>query len=147
MDKLIWLILMIVFLMVETSAVTLVSVWFAVGALAALISALLGAELWVQIVLFFAVSVLALASLRPILRKFFVPKLTPTNVDSVIGATGLVTADIDNITAQGQVKLGGMEWTARSTSGAPIEKGTQIQVDKVEGVKVFVSPVQVDAPV
>ncbi len=147
MDKIVWLILMIVFMMVETAAVTLVSIWFGVGALAALIGALLGAELWLQIVLFFAVSILALASLRPILRKYFVPKLTPTNVDSVIGATGLVTADIDNVTAQGQVKLGGMEWTARSTSGAPIKKGALILVDKVEGVKVFVSPVQVDAPV
>ena len=147
MDKIVWLILMIVFIMVETAAVTLVSIWFGVGALAALIGALLGAELWLQIVLFFAVSILALASLRPILRKYFVPKLTPTNVDSVIGATGLVTADIDNVTAQGQVKLGGMEWTARSTSGAPIKKGALILVDKVEGVKVFVSPVQVDAPV
>ncbi len=147
MDKIVWLILMIVFLMVETSAVTLVSIWFAVGALAALISALFGAELWLQIVLFFAVSILALASLRPILRKYFVPKLTPTNVDSVVGSTGLVIVDIDNITAQGQVKLGGMEWTARSTSGEPIPTGTQIKVDKVEGVKVFVSPAQVDAPV
>ena len=147
MDKIIWLILMVVFLVAETSAVTLVSIWFGVGALAALIGALLGAEIWLQIVLFFAVSILALASLRPILRKYFVPKLTPTNVDSVIGATGLVITPIDNITAQGQVKLGGMEWTARSTSGDPIEKGVQIKVDKVEGVKVYVSPVQVDAPV
>ena len=147
MDKIVWLVLMIVFLMVEASAVTLVSIWFGVGALAALISALFGAELWLQIVLFFAVSILALASLRPLLRKYFVPKLTPTNVDSVIGSVGLVIADIDNITAQGQVKLGGMEWTARSTSGEPIPTGTQIKVDKVEGVKVFVSPAQVDAPV
>ena len=147
MDKIVWLIGMIVFLMVEASAVTLVSIWFAVGALAALISALFGAELWLQIVLFFAVSILALASLRPLLRKYFVPKLTPTNVDSVVGSTGLVIVDIDNITAQGQVKLGGMEWTARSTSGEPIPTGTQIKVDKVEGVKVFVSPAQVDAPV
>ena len=108
MDKIVWLVLMIVFLMVEASAVTLVSIWFGVGALAALISALFGAELWLQIVLFFAVSILALASLRPLLRKYFVPKLTPTNVDSVIGSVGLVIADIDNITAQGQVKLGGM---------------------------------------
>ena len=68
-------------------------------------------------------------------------------MDSVIGSEGLVTADIDNITALGQVKLGGMEWTARSTSGAPIPTGTLIKVDKIEGVKVFVTPVQVDAPV
>ena len=79
----------------------------------------------------------------PIARKYFTPKLTKTNVDSVIGAKGLVTGAIDNVKAQGQVKLGAMEWTARSSSGEPIAEGTLIRVDKVEGVKVFVTPVKV----
>ena len=70
------------------------------------------------------------------------PKLTPTNVDSVIGSTGLVTVAIDNVSAAGQVKLGAMFWTARSTSGAPIPKDTLIRVDRIEGVKVFVSPAE-----
>lgn len=147
MEKLIWLLLMIVFLWVETTTVTMVSLWFAVGALAALIAALCGGALWLQIVLFFGVSIVLLASLRPLARKYFTPKITPTNVDSIIGSTGLVTAAIDNVTAQGQVKLGAMEWSARSTSGDTIEAGTLIRVDRIEGVKVFVSPVQVDAPV
>ena len=139
MDKIVWLVLMIVFLMVEASAVTLVSIWFGVGALAALISALFGAELWLQIVLFFAVSILALASLRPLLRKYFVPKLTPTNVDSVIGSVGLVIADIDNITAQGQVKLGGMEWTARSeVEDVKFPAGAVVTAVAIEGVKLIV---------
>ena len=88
-----------------------------------------------------------LASLRPIARKYFTPKIIKTNVDSVIGQTGLVTADIDNVTAQGQVKLGAMEWSARSTSGEAIPAGTLVKVDKIEGVKVFVSPAQVEASV
>ena len=147
MYLIIWLVLMIVFLMVESQTVTMVSLWFGAGALAALIAALCGAELWLQIVLFFAVSIVLLASLRPLTKKYFTPKITKTNVDSVIGMQGLVTADINNVTAQGQVKLGAMEWTARSTSGEPIEAGTLVKVDKVEGVKAFVTPVQVDAPV
>ena len=147
MYLIIWLALMIAFLMVEAQSVTMVSLWFGAGALAALIAALCGAELWLQIVIFFAVSIALLASLRPLARKYFTPKLVKTNVDSVIGSEGLVTVDINNITAQGQVKLGAMEWTARSSSGEIIPAGTLVKVDKIEGVKAFVTPVQVDAPV
>ena len=147
MFLIVWLVALLVFLFVEAQSVTMVSLWFAAGALAALIAALCGAELWLQIVLFFVVSIALLAALRPLARKFFTPKITKTNVDSIIGAQGLVTAPIDNIVARGQVKLNGMEWTARSTSGEIIPIGTQVVVDKVEGVKVFVTPVQVDAPV
>lgn len=147
MYLIIWLALMIVFLMVEAQSVTMVSLWFGAGALAALIATLCGAEFWLQIVLFFAVSIALLASLRPLARKYFTPKLVKTNVDSVIGSEGLVTVDINNITAQGQVKLGAMEWTARSSSGESIPVGTLVKVDKIEGVKAFVTPVQVDAPV
>lgn len=147
MDLIIWLSLMIVFLMMESQTVTMVSLWFGVGALAALIVALCGGEIWLQIVLFFAVSIILLAALRPLVKKYFTPKIVKTNVDSVIGSQGLVTADIRNIPAQGQVKIGGMEWTARSTSGEPIPVGTLVQVDKIEGVKVFVTPIEVDAAV
>ena len=81
------------------------------------------------------------------MRKYVTPKVTATNVDSVVGSTGLVTASIDNVTAAGQVKLGAMEWTARSTSGASIPEGTLVKVDRIEGVKVFVSPVEIPAKV
>ena len=144
---LVWLALMIVFLLLEAGTVSMVSIWFAVGALAAMVASLCGGELWLQIVLFFAVSIVLLAALRPLARKYFTPKITKTNVDSVIGMQGLVTADINNVTAQGQVKLGAMEWTARSSSGEPIKAGTLVKVDKVEGVKAFVTPAQVDTPV
>ena len=147
MYLIIWLILMVVFLIAESQSVTMVSLWFAAGALGALIAELCGAELWLQIVIFFAVSIVLLASLRPIARKYFTPKISKTNVDSVIGQTGLVTADIDNIAAQGQVKLGAMEWSARSTSGEAIKAGTLVKVDKIEGVKAFVSLVSEKAEV
>lgn len=147
MFLIVWFVAMVVFLIVESQSVTMVSLWFAAGALAALIAALFGAELWLQVVLFFAVSIVLLASLRPLARKYFTPKITKTNVDSIIGSQGLVTASIDNIAAQGQVKLGAMEWTARSTSGEPICEGTLVKVDKIEGVKAFVSPVTEKAEV
>ena len=139
--------LLVAFLAVEAATVTVLSLWFAAGALAALISALLGAAVWLQVLLFLTVSTLMLIALRPICRKYLRPRLTATNVDSVIGSTGLVTVSIENVTASGQVKLGAMEWTARSTSGDPIPAGTLIRVDRIEGVKVFVSPVEVPANV
>lgn len=142
-----WLVLLVVFLVVEAATVTVASLWFAAGALAALIAALAGAALWLQILLFLTVSAIALTALRPLVRKYFTPRLTATNVDSVIGSTGLVTASIENVTAAGQVKLGAMVWTARSTSGVPIPEGTLVRVDRIEGVKVFVSPVEVPANV
>ena len=147
MDMIIWLVLMIVFLVMEAQTVTMVSLWFGIGALASLIAALCGAEVWLQVVIFFAVSIALLASLRPLSKKYFAPKITKTNVDSVIGAQGLVTTAIDNVSAQGRIKLNAMEWTARSTSGEKIEVGTLVKVDKIEGVKVFVTPVTEKAEV
>ena len=141
----VWLVLMVLFLAVEAATVSMTSLWFAAGALAALLIALLGGAVWLQTLLFLAVSAGLLAVLRPLVRRYVAPKVTATNVDSVVGTTGLVTAAIDNVSAAGQVKLGGMVWTARSTTGEPIPEGTRVKVDKIEGVKVFVSPVQVPA--
>ena len=147
MDTIIWLVLLIAFLVVEAVTVTMVSLWFAGGCLAALLVAATGGSLGFQIFTALVVSAALLACLRPIVRKHFTPKLTKTNVDAVIGSCGYVTADIDNVSATGTVKLGAMEWTARSASGAPIAKGTLVKVDRIEGVKAFVIPVEVEATV
>lgn len=140
-----WLILTVILLITEAATVTVVSLWFAAGSLAAMAVALLGGWIWLQVLVFLVVSAAALTTLRPLVRKYLTPKLTATNIDSIIGAIGIVTADIDNISASGQVKLNGMDWTARSTSGEPMEAGTKVRVDKIEGVKVFVSPAEVPA--
>lgn len=143
-----WLGLMVLFLIAEAvCAVHLISLWFAAGSLVALLVASLGGPLWLQITLFLVVSGALLILLWPLVRKYLKPNVTATNIDSVIGSTGLVTAPIDNVTAAGQVKLGAMEWTARSTSGAPIPEGTLVKVDRIEGVKVFVSPAEISANV
>ena len=142
-----WFALLVVFLLAEAATVTMISLWFAAGALAALAVSLMGVGTWLQVGVFFVVSATALIALRPLARKYFTPKITATNVDSVIGEKGLVTVAIDNVKAQGQVKLGGMVWSARSASGDPIAEGSLIRVEKVEGVKVLVSPVEVPAAV
>lgn len=144
----IWFGLMLTFLIIEAACpIHLVSIWFAAGALVAMLVSFLGGQLWLQVTLFILVSGTLVALLWPFIRKFLNPKLTKTNVDAVIGTEGIVTAAIDNVTASGQVKLGAMEWTARSTDGKPIPQGTLVKVDRIEGVKAFVSPAQVTANV
>ena len=147
MYTLIWLGLMVLFLIVEAATVTMVSLWFAGGALAAMAVSALGGGLLLQMTAFLGISTALLALLRPLARKHFTPKLTKTNVDSVIGTEGYVTSDIDNVAATGTVKLGAMEWTARSATGEKISTGTLVKVEKIEGVKAFVVPVEVPAEV
>lgn len=143
-----WLALLVIFLIVEAACpVHLVSIWFAVGSLAALLADMLGAPIWLQATLFVLVSGALLAMLWPLARKYINPNRTATNVDALIGAVGVVTAAIDNVEAVGQVKLNGMEWSARSTNGEDIPAGCRVKVDKIQGVKVFVTPAEVPAGV
>ena len=142
MEAIVWLVLMVIFLIAEAMTVATISLWFAAGALVALLVSLLELQLWVQVTAFLVVSAVLLACLRPMVQRHFTPKLSRTNVDALIGTRGYVTADIDNISAAGQVKLGGMEWSARSTHGLPIPTGTLVKVDYIEGVKAYVSPVE-----
>ena len=139
----VWLVLLVVFLGVEAATVTVTTMWFAVGSLVAMIAALLGAEVWLQAALFGVVSIALLLALRPIIKKYITPRQSRTNIDAIIGTQGVVVDRIDNIAGTGRVKLGGMEWSARSTSGEAIEKDTVISVDRIEGVKVFVSLAEV----
>lgn len=144
----IWFVLLLIFLVVEAAcAIHMVSIWFAAGSLVAALVALLKGPLWLQVALFILVSCALLALFWPLVKKFLNPKLTKTNVDAVIGTEGYVTSAIDNLSAVGHVKLGSMEWTARSTSGEKLPEGTLVKVDRVEGVKVFVSQVKETAEI
>ena len=142
MQALFWFVLLVVFLIVEASTVTMVALWFVIGALGAMIVSFFCDWIWLQVAVFLVVSSVMLLLLRPLVRKYIRPKLIRTNVDSVIGTTCRVVAAIDNVEGTGQVKLGGIEWSARSSDGTPIEKDTLVQVDRVEGVKVFVTAVK-----
>ena len=134
-----WLVLLILFLVAEGATAAVTTIWFAVGALAAMIVAQTGGPVGFQIAVFVVVSVACLFALRPLLKKFITPKKVRTNVDAVIGSEGIVLETIDNLAGTGRVKLGGMEWSARSATGEVIEVNSVIKVEKIEGVKVFVS--------
>ena len=146
-EAIFWLAAMVVFIAAEAMTVSLVSIWFAAGALGAIIVALMGGGLVLQVTVFLALAVALLLSLRSIVRKHFTPHVTKTNIDSIIGATGIVVTPVNNIAALGQVQIGGMEWSARSSDNSHIPAGAMVRVDRVEGVKVFVSLVEESVPV
>ncbi len=141
-SSLAWLAILVVFIVAEASTVTLVSIWFAAGSLAALVSSMLHAKGWLQIVIFLVVSTVCLILLRPVVRKYFTPRLHRTNTDALLDTQGVVTEDIDNVRACGAVKLGAMTWTARSSTGEPIKADTLVTVERIEGVKAYVKPKQ-----
>lgn len=136
--KIIWLALLILFGAGEAITVGLTSIWFAVGSLGALITALLGGNLWVQIGVFLVLSAVALALMRPLAKRFLTPDYSATNTDRLIGSTTVVIQTIDNLKGQGQVKISDLEWSARSENGEIIPAGTEVTVLRIEGVKVFV---------
>jgi membrane protein implicated in regulation of membrane protease activity len=141
-----WFVLVVVFLILEAACpIHLVSIWFAAGSLVAMLANMLSAPLWLQIGFFVVISVGLLLMLLPWVKKNMEIKGSRTNVDAVIGTIGKVLVQIDNVCATGQVKLGAMEWSARSTNGSVIPEGTLVRVDRVEGVKVFVTPAEVSA--
>ena len=133
-----WLIILVVLALAEAATINLVSIWFAAGALVALLDSLFCQNFWIQLVLFILVSALCLALVRPLAQKKFTPHLRPTNLDLLLGQDAVVTEDIDNLAATGQVKVGGQTWTARNEVEEPIPAGSIVQVLRIEGVKIIV---------
>lgn len=138
----IWLILSAVFLVIELATVSLCSVWFMVGALVAALTSGLGGPLWLQIVLFLAVSGLCFWLLYPRLKHLIQRNRQPTNADMAIGRICLVSQRIDPLAGTGAVSVDGRTWTARAADGGSIDESTQVRVERIEGVKLIVTPVK-----
>ncbi len=135
----VWLVLMVVLLVVEGMAPGLVSIWFAIGALAAMISAMLHAPLWLQVLWFVVVSTVSLVLTRPLAKKYVNARTTRTNADMAIGKDCVVTETIDNVRGTGAVTVGGKIWTARMAApDGHAEKGAVLKVLRIEGVKLIV---------
>ncbi|MBQ6600614.1 MAG: NfeD family protein [Clostridia bacterium] len=134
-----WLIAVIALGIAEAVTVGLVTIWFAVGALAALISSLFGGPLWLQILLFIVVTAVTLVTTRPIVKKYFGKNShKATNADMVIGKEAHVTEAINNLKGTGAVRCMGKEWSARSENGEEIGEGEIVVAVKIEGVKLIV---------
>ncbi len=137
----VWAAAFVLFLIAEAATVGLVSIWFALGSLAALLAAALEAPLWFQFILFICASGLILLGLRPFAQKFINTRKLPTNADRVIGMICPVTEAIDNILATGAVVVDGKTWTARSFDGSNLPVGTLVRPMSIQGVKLIVEPV------
>ena len=138
MSTIIWIAAIIIFGVVEAATVGLVSIWFVIGSVAGLITAVLGGPIWLQVVMFFIVSIAALIATRPLVRKLGKKGEVATNADRVLGGTARVTETIDNTIPSGEVYIDGKTWTARSQSGAVIAPETLVTVIRLEGVKLYV---------
>ncbi|MGN1420268.1 MAG: NfeD family protein [Eubacterium sp.] len=134
----IWAVAIIVFGIAEAATAQLVSIWFVIGAVAGLISAFCDANLYIQLIVFIAVSVLALVITRPLVKKYIKPKKEHTNADRVLTQEGIVVEEINNTLGKGQVKVDGKLWTARSANGDVIPEGSIVETEKISGVKLIV---------
>ena len=134
----VWGIIFAAAVIAEIATLQLVTIWFAAGALGAFIAAALGAPVYVQAIVFVVVSAVLLILTRPILKKLRVQNIVPTNADGEVGKLAVVTEDIDNTGDTGRVKIGGVNWRARSSADEHIEKGTSVRVTAIEGTTAFV---------
>ena len=103
-----------------------------------MIVSILGGQIWLQVVVFFLVSIAALFATRPLVRKFSTARATATNADRVLGSVGRVTETIDNTIPTGEVYVDGKRWSARSETGAIIKPDTLVRITRMEGVRLFV---------
>ncbi|MBE7051646.1 MAG: NfeD family protein [Ruminococcaceae bacterium] len=138
MEYILWIIFMVAMLIVEASTVNLVSIWFAIGALGAIIAAYFGGGLICQLVVFVAVTAVSLLIAKPFIKKFRNTKTVATNADRLIGETGIVTEEIDNTKFAGRVTVNGSHWAAVAGNKEEISIGTKVRIKEISGVKLIV---------
>ncbi|MGN1145359.1 MAG: NfeD family protein [Acetatifactor sp.] len=136
--SIIWLIIVAVMVVIEIITLGLTTIWFGIGAVGAAVAAWMGYGIWVQLVVFAVLSVVAMALCRPFAIRYLNRDKEKTNVENVVGKTVVVSKKIDNEMASGEVKLNGIEWTARSEDGRVIPENERVTVTAVEGVKLIV---------
>lgn len=130
-----WFVAFVVLLFIELVTVNLVTIWFAIGAIAAIITTIFTDSIIIQTIVFVVVSVISLLVTKPLMKRFKVFDITPTNSDRVIGKIGEVTKKIGK-NNYGEIKVYGNTWTASSKE--EIEVGTKVKVLSIDGVKLIV---------
>ncbi len=141
MEQWIWVGILVATLLIEVeTAGTLVSIWFSLGALVALIVFWLGGPIPLQVIMFLAVAVVSLLAIRPLASNYFRGNIVPTNQDRIIGAQATLLVPITS-TSWGQVKVFGSVWSAQSIDKKSIEAGQLVEVIAIEGAKLIVKAV------
>lgn len=135
----VWLAVLIILVMIEIFTLGLTTIWFAGGALVAIVVAVLGGPVWLQIMIAAVVSGVLLFFTRPVAMKYFNRDRERTNAESLVGRQAIVISEINNLQGIGQVTINGMEWTARSImDGQTIEPGDIVIIRGINGVKLLV---------
>lgn len=138
MQSIFWLIIFAVFLIVEIITLGLTTIWFALGAIAAFLTAYVGFGMVVQVVVFLIVSIALFVITRPIAMKFFNKERERTNAESLIGQKAIVKEKVDTLRGEGKVEVNGMEWSAKTDESETIEAGTIVLIKGIQGVKLIV---------
>ena len=133
-----WLAVFVLLIVIELATMGLTTIWFAGGAVAGFIASMLGANVVIQAVVFFVVSIVLLIFTRPFAVRYINSNKTKTNIDGLIGQEALVLEEINNIRESGCARLEGKEWTARSVDDTVIPADTVVIVERIEGVKLIV---------
>lgn len=135
----IWLILLVVLVVIEIFTLGLTTIWFAGGALVAIVVAALGGPAWLQILIAVIVSAVLLFFTRPVAMKYFNRDREKTNAESLVGRQAIVLSEINNLQGIGQVTINGMEWTARTIAdGQTVKPGEVVVIRGINGVKLLV---------
>lgn len=134
----VWILAVVIFMILEACTYQMLSIWFVIGSVGGMAAYLFGAGFYTQMAVFVAVSVLLLVCFRPMSIKLLKKQNFKSNADSLIGKDVLITEDVNNMECTGKGKIGGMEWTVRSSSGKEIKSGTAARITKIEGVKLLV---------
>ncbi len=142
MQSIFWLILFAILLVIEIITLGLTTVWFAVGAIAAFLTAYLGLATVVQVIVFLIVSVALFVITRPLAMIFFNTERERTNAESLIGQKAFVKETIDNLRGAGRVEVNGMEWSAKADESESIEVDTVVLIKGIQGVKLIVEPAE-----
>ena len=133
-----WLAVFVLLIVIELATMGLTTIWFAGGAVAGFIASMLGANVVIQAVVFFVVSIVLLIFTRPFAVRYINSNKTKTNIDGLICQEALVLEEINNIRETGCARLEGKEWTARSVDDTVIPADTVVIVERIEGVKLIV---------
>lgn len=135
-----WIIVFLVFTIIEIITINLVTIWFAIGAISAAIATLITDSIWIQLTVFFIASIITLIVTKPVKEKI-TKNTNPTNLDRVIGMTGIVTEDIEEDEV-GEVKVDGKLWSAISEDNQQIKKGQKVEILEIKSTKLIVKKIK-----
>ncbi len=136
----IWGVIFAAMIIAELTSLQFISIWFAAGAAAAFIAALIGTEMWVQLMVFGVTSLVLLIFTRPLLRKFRIENDEPTDININVGRTAVVIEDINNSTGKGRARLDGVDWKAVSLDNSIIPQDSIVEVGEIKGTRLYVLP-------